>query len=240
VEQQLDLRMDDKGNFAAEKNTHPRYGSEVVWVDGWLYSRQRSSWFIKRRPRRGEPEALADRLYGLLPAYIELLDRFLKLERDDKGQASGKINLRLSALPNPAPAAKELAGDWRKTIAIKALEGRVTLDGRSGVPLQAELEARWIFHPPVADTMPASGIPKEIDAKTVGSTTLRFHQRIEDIGKQPALSAPVAQMVRTGIRRQRIEIERQMLIGEHPLPRQKEDRGAEATAPQASKSGASP
>jgi hypothetical protein len=240
VKQQLDLRMDDRGNFTAEKNTHPRYGFEVVWVDGWLYSRQRSSVFIKRTPRKGEPEEIADRLYGLLPAYIDLLGRFLELEIDGEGKASGKIGLRLSALPDPAPAAKELEGNWRQTIAIKALRGRVTLDGRSGVPLQVELEARWTFHPPAADALPASGIPTAIDTKTAGSTTLSFRQRIEDIGKQPAVQAPPAHRVRAGIRRRRIEIERQMLIGERPLPREKEVRGAGTPVPQASKSGASP
>lgn len=246
VEQQLDLRMDDKGNFTAEKKTHPQYGSVIVWVDGWLYSRQRSSLFIKRAPRKGEPTSVADRMYGLLPAYIGLLGRFVKLELDEKGKSSDRISLRLSALTNPAPVAKELEGSWRQTIAVKALKGRVTLDGRSGVPLQVELEARWTFHPPAADAMPASGIPTEIDTKTVGSTTLRFRQRIEDIGRQPAVSAPPAHMVRTGIRRNRIEIERQMLIGERPLPREEEaGRAGKAgkpgtVMPKASKSGASP
>jgi hypothetical protein len=221
IEQQVTLRMDPQRNFTVKKTTHPQFGFEAIWAGGWLYPRPRFSKFIKRRPLAGEPSAIADRMVGLLASYILLLKRFIQLENMGKVKFGDRtvvrVRLKLNPHPQPAPEADDgFAKGWRKTISVKNISGSALLDVQTGAPLNVDLDASWTFLPPVSGPLPVSGIPQKIDEKSVGTTLLRFRQRIGNIGSVAAISPPPQGEI-APYRRQRIEVERQMLLGERPL-----------------------
>lgn len=228
VEQDVDLRVDAQGSFAATKNTHPQHGQEVIWTGGWLYPRLRYSPFLRRQARPGEPEAIANRMYGLLPAYVDLLGRFLRVEAAGTAREAGReaVKVRLSLAPSPrtSPGSEAAAKRWRHSVAVKSLEGQALLCARTGAPLRVELRASWTFHPP-AGAMPASGIPSALDGRSVGTMTLSFRQEIRDVGQIAAIQPPDRKETRANLRRVRLEYERQILTGERPLPREEERAG---------------
>jgi hypothetical protein len=220
VEQKVVLRVDRRGQYRAEKTTHPQYGQEVIWTGGWLYPRLRYSSFIRRRPRPGEPEEIVDRLVGMLPAYLRLLGRFLTLKPDGREQYEGRPTVRIVLSLNDQPAAPPSrfprAQQWRASMSVKTLTGRVLLDAKTGAPLQVSLNARWSFHPPSSTALPATGIPTQIEAKRAGTTELIFRQKATALGQIPLILAPAPEEV-TDPRRLRLELERQVLTGELPL-----------------------
>jgi hypothetical protein len=222
VAQSLTLRMDDKGNFAAVKNTDPQYGNELIWTGGWLYARLRHSKFVKRRARAGEPRMLAERMYGYLPGYLGLLGRFIDVEAAGEarhlGRAAVKVRLKLDRSPAPLRGARGRSRRWRRTVIAKAIKGEALFDARTGAVLAARLAASWTFNPPKGTRLPRSGIPTAIDGSTVGTMSLTYRQGVEALGgKVPAIGPPPDEEV-AEIRRHRLEIERQMLTGERPIP----------------------
>ncbi|MCA9670630.1 MAG: hypothetical protein KC503_33770 [Myxococcales bacterium] len=226
VKQTVRIHADNKGNFAASKNTHRQYGFEVRWVEGWLYVGRRYNRMVKRRPqRRDEPRRLVERIYGLLPAYLDLLEPFVAVKRlgsrDHLGRRVVEVALSLAAKPRPpgepdrAPARK-----WRRKISVEKLEGRALIDGSSGVPLRVDLQAVWTFVPPKSGSRAyASGIPDAFGSG-LGRMTLVFAQHIDKLGSGVALvDPPPATRVARDIRRLRLEAERQIAVGERDMPK---------------------
>lgn len=218
VEQELALRINRKGEFAAVKQTDPQHGQEAIWTGGWLYLRTRHNFFVRRKPRRDEASAIADRMYGYLPAYLGLLGRFIAFEKTGTTAGRIKLRLRLASSPEPLPAGLPPAKRWRRTITAKTLEGRAELCAKTGVPLKVQLKASWTFHPPARGGS-ATGVPKALDDRTVGKTTLVFSQEVAEVGQVAAIQPPDPAQTKTNLRRLRPEIERQILTGERPLPR---------------------
>ena len=221
VEEELTLRADGAGHFAAVKHTDPQHGEEVTWTDGWLYSRLRYSVFTRRRPRSArEPAIIADRMYGLLPAYVEILSRFIAVKRVGPVRHGGregiKVRLSLAQTPAPPPIQRAPARRWRRHVTARAIEGSAILDAKTGAPLSVKLKAGWSFHPPKAG-LPASGIPRAVDRAVVGRTDLVFEQNIAEVGKKVTVDPPDTKEVKRSLRRVRLELERQMLTGERPV-----------------------
>lgn len=221
VEEEVRLRADGAGHFAAVKNTDPQHGEEVVWTGGWLYSRLRYSVFTRRRPRSPrEPAVIADRMYGLLPAYLELLSRFIAVRRAGKVRHGGregiKVQLSLAQTSEPPPSQRAPARRWRHHVTARAIEGSAILDAKTGAPLSVTLKAGWSFHPPEAG-LPPSGIPRTVDRAVVGKTDLVFEQSVTEVGGKIAVAPPDPGEVKRSLRRVRLELERQMLTGERPV-----------------------
>lgn len=221
VQQELTLRMDKQGHFSVNKTTDPQYGQEVIWTGEWLYPRLRHSLFLRRKPRTGgEPQQIADRLYGLLPAYVELLGRFIEVKRVGTARHAGregiKISLALAAKPLPPPRYRGRAKRWREGVSARSIEGQAILCARTGAPLKVELKASWRFHPPKGGET-RSGIPASLDTGTVGQSKLSFSQSITAVGDAIVIKAPEDDKVKKNVRRVRLEIERQMLAGERPV-----------------------
>jgi hypothetical protein len=219
VEQEVTMRVDADGHYTVTKNTHPQFGQEVIWTGSWLYPRLRYSKFIRRPARPDEPREIADRIYGLLPAYVRLLGPFISFEARavrHLGRSAVRAELKLMAEPAGEPAARGAARRWRQTIVVKSIAGTALLDAKTGVPLSVDLRARWTFSPP-AGPIPATGIPTKIDRDAVGTMDLAFSQRITDIGAVAKVAAPPEAETIANPRRIRLEIERQMLTGELPI-----------------------
>lgn len=223
VEEQLRLSVDAQGSRAGRKQTHKQHGEEFVWIDGVLYSRSRYGRFVRRRAPSKVAEDRADRTYGLLPAYIELLGRFIAVARGDTRRVGDRpavhITLSLRAPPAaPLSAAGGPARRWRQQIVVKGLKGTALLDEATGAPLLVKLDARWTFVPPArADR--TTGIPTALDTGRTGQMTLAFEQRVTNIGKVAKIAAPAEDDVLTDPRRLRLERERQFVAGERPLPK---------------------
>ena len=221
IVQQVSARVDEKGQYAALKTTHPQYGHEVIWTGGWLYPRLRWNRYVRRRPAEDEPPRLLDRLTGLLPAYVGLLRRFVAVELVGRetyaGRESVRIKLRLAATPGAPPPEEQPSRLWRRTLIVSHLEGEAHLEARTGAPLHAELVARWSFHAPAPEPLPSSGIPQQADSNLVGKTELRFSLKISELGLVPPIKPPPEAETVHSPRLTRTEIERQMLTGELPL-----------------------
>jgi len=220
VEQTFEMRTDARGNYAASKHTDPQYGNEVVWTGGRLYARLRYSKFVKRAARPGEPRATAERLYGYLPAYVGLLGRFIAVEAAGQASYQGRsaVKVRLKLDPGPAPPRTDRSPGrgWRRTMVAKSIKGEALLDARSGSPLSVKLAATWTFNPPRGD-LPRSGIPTAINRQAAGTMSLTFSQQLDALGQVPPIPPPAGEEI-VAVERRRLEIERQMLLGERPLP----------------------
>ena len=222
VTQKLSMTMDAGGRFAATKDTDPQFGQEVVWDGKWLFSRLRHSRFVRRRARdKTEPGRVADRMYGLLPAYVDLLGRFVAVEAVGKGELEGrqttKVRMKLASRARPLTWEGSPARKWRYSVVARKINGSAELCARTGTPLRADLSAEWDFNPPAAGKVPASGIPIQLDLKTRGRMTVRFQQRLTGVGAEQTVKAPDPSEVETRIRRVRLETERQMLTGERAV-----------------------
>ncbi|MCC6749012.1 MAG: hypothetical protein IT371_15235 [Deltaproteobacteria bacterium] len=221
VEQSVDLRVTSAGQFSAVKHTDPQYGQEVVFAGGWLYSRLRHHKFVRRKPTSArEPEAIADRLHGLLPAYLRLLRRFVELQPAGEltylGRRARRVRLGLAAKPAAGEPEGGPATRWRKTIAVQELSGEALLDRDTGVPLRVKLAAVWSYVPPAVGPAP-TGIPTRFAEGQAGRMTLAFEQRVSQIGNVSAVELPPAAEVAQLPPRLRLELERQMLVGERPV-----------------------
>ena len=222
VDQSLSLRVDNKGAYAAVKNTDPQYGNEVIWTPPMLHAKLRYSKFTRRRASDREAEAVAERLYGYLPAYVGLLGRFIAVEAAGKATHLGREAIRVKLKPRKSPTALRAGASasgkgWRRTIAVKTLKGQVLFDVKTGVPLKAKLQATWTFNPPKG-APPRSGIPKVVDPTTVGSMSLTFNQQLVALGAKVAQVDPPPDEAIVKVERRRLEIERQMLLGERTMP----------------------
>lgn len=224
IDEDFTLLLDEKGHYAISKNTSSQYGQEVRWVGGFLYPRLRHSKFIKRRPRPGEAAEIANRLSNHLAAYTRLLGRFMEVQRGAEEQLQGRtaivVKLHLSDNPEPPVEDDVLAHRWRASIKVSRLEGKVWFEKSSGAVMQAELSASWNFHPPAAEeaVKAESGIPTKIDEKTEMTTQLKFSSRLDALGKVETVTVPAADQIVDQVQRLRLEIERQVILGEVPFP----------------------
>jgi hypothetical protein len=220
VDQEVMVRFDAGGQFAAVKNTHPQYGRELIWTGGWLYPRLRWNKFLRRRPEAGEPALHLERLAGLLPAYVSLLRRFIRIEAlgqaSHQGRKAARVKLGLETRPAPPRAESSPARSWRQSLQVSSLEGEALLDARTGAPLKVELRARWSFAASAPGQRPPTGIPSP-DPRLRGEGGLRFSLEVSEIGKVAAIEPPPEAETVDSPRLTRSEIERQMLTGELPL-----------------------
>jgi hypothetical protein len=222
IEQSVELSVDSNGGFAGRKNTHRQYGNEVIWTGRKLYSRSRYGKFLERDPSDpDEPKRIAERIYGLLPAYLRLLEPAIELESGGHGTRAGRkaerLRLERTAEPSERPQATSPAREWRETVEVQSLSGIAWLDEQSGAALKVSLDARWTYALP-AGPPPESGVPEQLDPKARGTMRLRLSQFIDQIGSVPLVSAPARRVTVSDERRLRLEIERQMVVGERPIP----------------------
>ncbi|MBK8481386.1 MAG: hypothetical protein IPL40_09470 [Proteobacteria bacterium] len=228
VAQTVELSLDAGGRLWVRKDTHDQYGLELRWLDGWLYLRQRWNRFLRRRASdRQEPWRLADRAYGLLSDDLELLERFVALDSARAvtvlGRAAWQVALRRAEHPPAAfvggvgRSASAAARRWRRSVQVELLSGSVSLDRATGAPMLARLRARCSFTLPAGRAGP-TGIPAPAGAGAArGRLDLELEQSITELGRAGVVAAPPAEEVVAAVRGRRLELERQMVLGERPL-----------------------
>jgi|GEM_PF-5862214 hypothetical protein len=207
---EADVLVDEKGNYSGAKNTSSQFGQEVIWVDGWLYVRRRHSRFLRRRPKGAEAKKKLNQLAGALPAYLKLLRPHIELN------SSSSFIRRAS--PLKATGTSTLAHRWRRSIRLQAVEGGVKFDASSRIPLNTKLKASWDHLLPQAGDHD-NGLPPIVTDGRRGQMVIDFEQSITLLKDPPQISAPVAEDVLYNARRQRLEVERQMLLGERKIPK---------------------
>jgi hypothetical protein len=233
----LSLLQAKDGAYSISKNTDPQYGQHVIWHQGFLYTRLRYNPWTKRRPVNArEPRVLRDRLVSFLPAYVELLAPHMTIRKSGQTQLFGRQAHELTlSLGRPksvgnkrrskAQNASEISSSkdnavnrapariWRRSIVVSKLTGKVLLDTKTGVPLKVSLAAQWSFV--LAEKPGATGIPQGFDEKRRGETSLQLTQTIE-----PTAAVSIAPPTKDKIvdpYRRRLEIERQMVVGERSV-----------------------
>jgi hypothetical protein len=133
------LLADGRGNFRLEHTNNQELGKEAVFLDGVLYTRHRFGTFLDRGAERGEAKKLRDEAWGVLGAYLDLLQPWLEVRREDD-----RLRLKKAARRKAGPRDTDRPERrWRDTVVARSLEGWVLLDG--DVPTDAELHARYSF-----------------------------------------------------------------------------------------------
>ena len=220
VSQRIVLHKGPRGGLLLDKTTHPQYGASVVWSSPWLYVRQRYSKFTRRAAPAAQARALVGRLCGLLPDYVALLGPKLAISaigrREYLGRPVLSVNLSQTA-DSWRSAFSDPSRRWRQTIVVGRLSGSALIDLKTAVPLSVDLNANWRYAlPKRAD--PQTGIPAAFDRGSLGTMKLRFSQRIDQIGGSVPVQPPQASEIMPRLYRDRLEIERQYLLGERKLP----------------------
>lgn len=222
VHQKLTLVVDGKGGVALTKTLGDQQGFELVLAGGTLYTRLRYSTFLRRKPARAEVARLLDRLSDPLAATLELVGSRATLTPGEETTVAGRPARRYTlGLGEQAAAPSESSPSrrWRTAVEVTALSGGVTVDRATGAPLAATLSATWRFVPPKAKPLPKNGIPAQLDPDQRGEGGVTLTLALSELGavKQP-VTAPPEDQVLTSLRRRRLELERQMLTGELPIP----------------------
>jgi len=134
------LETDGHGNFRLEHTNNHELGKEAVLLDGILFTRHRWGTFLERGADPKEAERLREEAWGVLASYLDLLQAWLDVRREN-----GRLVLSKARKPH-SDARRH--GDrperrWRDTVKVQALRGWVLLDGE--VATDAELRASYSF-----------------------------------------------------------------------------------------------
>jgi hypothetical protein len=145
------LELGDAGAFRGVYTNSADYGREAVFLPpGQLYLRPRYQRWHGRAPETAaEPAQIRDAYFGAIAATWELLAPGAELT--DKGpvqvagRAGRKIAVKLAPSPRENPREPLSQRRWRESRTVSAVDGDVTLDAETGVPLAADLRGAVAF-----------------------------------------------------------------------------------------------
>lgn len=227
VKQSLRLRYDERGNFQLIKNTSKAYGLEIRHVDGQLYIKRRYGKFYQRSPQDpNEVNELIDKTANLFSAYLRLVAQRFDIRPIKEVYEAKRSIIQYDILRNEKlkskPRYRQRAKLWRNTLEVDRLKGKLELDKKTSVPLKLSLTTRYRFS--AAKDLPRSGLPKEFSSDKVQVSINYAHQLKKLVSAKPIDKPSKNELI--DIRRRRLELERQMIKGEHPLdPNWKEKWG---------------
>jgi hypothetical protein len=212
VTTETDIWMDAAGNWRLVELNDRDGGREVVLHGRELAVALRYGKMIRRQAEDPEPQRLLQEGVGAPFAAWDLLRDVATV--DDFGQdtrAGRRVHVYKLAKARkpilPAAAADEDPNDrraWRRTLVAGTVEGTILIDDKTGVPLVAEIHARYTMRRGPGDGTPMHGA---VDVKT----------SIDEIGQSPAIAEPEAEEF---VPRQRTVPEEKSLLGGLPrLPR---------------------
>jgi hypothetical protein len=206
VTTETDVWMDDAGNWRLVDLNDKDGGREVVLHGRELAIALRYGKMIKRAAEDPEPMRLLSEGVGAPFAAWDLLRDVVTV--DDFGEsthAGRKVHAyKLTKSPRPPAAAKTIeAGDrrgWRRTLVAGSVEGTILIDQQLGLPLLAEVRAKYSMRRGAGEGTPMHG---ELEVRT----------SIEDIGQSPAIAEPEAEALAP---RQRTVPDERALLGGLP------------------------
>jgi hypothetical protein len=145
------LELGEQGAFHGVYTNSADYGREAIFVPpASLFLRPRYQKWHGRAPETAvEPAQIRDGYAGAIAATWELLAPGAELT--DKGavqvgtRAARKIAVKLAPTPRENPSEPLSQRRWRESRSVTALEGEITLDADTGVPLGATLTGAIAF-----------------------------------------------------------------------------------------------
>jgi hypothetical protein len=138
-------KADDESTAKPDVDPYAQ-GMEAITLPGRFFVRARYGRFVERRAEPGELErvrALGERLLG---DDLSLLLRYATIEDHGAGNLLGRRTrkLALSRRDSPRPAEEgDARRAWRARVTVSELIGELELDGETGAPRRAVLEARY-------------------------------------------------------------------------------------------------
>lgn len=189
ISTETDIWLDEHGNWRmVDINDHDG-GREVVLHGQELAVALRYGKMIRRAAEEPEPShLLQEGVGGPFAAWSMLreastVDDFGDEERDGRKVHVYKLtNLRRARERPPTPETFDRLS-WRKTVLAGAVDGTVVVDRLTGVPLLAEIRARYSMRR-------ATGTPGQW-APMVGALEVRTS--VEEIGASPEIAPPEAE-----------------------------------------------
>jgi hypothetical protein len=151
LDEDVTLSVDDKGDFHLVHDNSRDYGKEVILIGDDLYIRPRYGKLVQRPAEKGEGYRLRDEAYGTLAAYLDVVGHALAAKSFTKGTTAGKPSLEVVLGVASEPRKIEPASadhperKWRETVTAGTIEGTVTLDEATAVPLAANLKLGYKF-----------------------------------------------------------------------------------------------
>jgi len=188
-----DLWMDKLGNYRLEESNDQDGGREVVRVGGEVAVALRYGKMIRRTAQDAENARFVAEAVGASWAAWEMVRRQVEVDDAEKGAYRLRLGTRLVDLPIGFPAAQGLR-KWRDTVDVKTLEGQVTVDFSSHLPLAFTCKSTFRA---VRDQIPIDG---EVAVSVV----------LDQVGKAADIVLPEAEPMRL---RQRTVLEEKALLG---------------------------
>lgn len=147
LDEDTTLEVAGDGQFHLLHLNSRDYGQDVVLSGGNLFVRPRYGKYVRRPPEPGEPERLRDEALGTLAAYLDVVGFALEAKGGKATTAAGRpaLEVALGQGAGKAPAASDDFPErkWRETVVPVSIEGSVTLDQATGVPLAADVHLRY-------------------------------------------------------------------------------------------------
>jgi len=206
VTTETDIWMDDTGNWRLVDLNNKDGGREVVLHGRELAIALRYGKMIKRAAEDPEPMRLLAEGVGAPFAAWDLLREVVQVDDFGMETRDGRKvhSFKLSTASHPPTPAKTIeAGDrrgWRRTLVVEAVDGTISVDEKTGVPLLAEVKARYTMRRGAGEGTPMHG-------------ALEVRTSIEELGQSPAIAEPEAEALAP---RQRTVPDERALLGGLP------------------------
>ncbi len=222
VSTETDIWMDDQGNWRLVELNDKDGGREIVMHGRELAVALRYGKMIRRPAEDPEPQRLLEEGLGAPFAAWDLLRDVAGVD-DFGGENRGGRKVHVykvtkSRRPTDQPPVVDPADRraWRRTLVAGSVEGTVVIDDATGLPLQADLRAKYTMRRPGGGSVGAGGnstnAPSAADIPMQGAVEVRTS--IEEIGQSPPIARPEAE--NAPIRQRTVPEEKALLGG---LPR---------------------
>lgn len=150
LKDETSIEYSENGQYHAVLANSQDYGREVYFLGGTLYLASRHQKFSKRPPSdENEPARLTDEIAGAFAANLDLVAHAAEVSDRGVAQVAGRpartIVFKLAPGEHRAPTEALPQRAWRESVAVSALQGQVSLDVETGVPLAGTLDATLGF-----------------------------------------------------------------------------------------------
>lgn len=198
---ELDMRYDASGQFAATLDNSREYGRHAIFDGKLLYLRPRFGRFHARAPQsEGETATIRNEMTSTAADYFDALRKQVEISDRGAGTFAGRAVREYTF--QLAPKARKLGAEplkqrkWRDDMSVTAAKGKVSLDSETGMPLHMELEGALRF---------------ERDGKSY-TMKLSAKRSITEVGKTQTIEAPSEELVQRIPARHRELDEREALL----------------------------
>lgn len=210
LEDTLLLDIDGEDRFIATLDNSKDYGRHAIFDGQSLYLRPRFGKYHARAPQSEEEAGeIRDQVFAGATDYLDLFQNQIEVSDKGKqtlgGRAVRQVSLKMAPKARKHEMPESLSQHrWRESIQVQAIEGLVSLDAETGVPLSIEFQ----------------GSIKYTRDKRRFEMILEAKRTISDIGHERKVDAPEQDLVlRIPARRSELDERDQLLKGIAPPAR---------------------